>query len=83
MRSPVRKSGGAGSLKIVKRFLKGSGGNAANIGADLKELVRRLERVRALTGKQVELSPFVAALLAKAGKSGAAVAEGRLHPARA
>jgi hypothetical protein len=81
VRSPVRKSGGAGSLNAVKRFLRNSGGDPAQVSAELKELVRRLERIKAKTGKQVALSPFVVSLLQKAGSVGSV--EGRLHPARA
>jgi hypothetical protein len=81
VRSPVRKSGGAGSLSVVREFLKGSGGDAAEISAELAELVQRLERVRAKTGKHIGLSPFVMGLLEKARR--AEVVEGRLHPARA
>jgi hypothetical protein len=68
-------------LSAVKRFLKGSGGDAAQIASELKELTRRLERVRARTGKQVAMSPFLTNLVEKAGKVG--VLEGHLHPARA
>gem|GEM_PF-2287778 len=81
MRSPVRKSGGAGSLAAVKRFLRNSGGDPARISAELADLIRRLERVKALTGRRIALSPAVTALLEKARR--AEVVEGRLHPARA
>jgi hypothetical protein len=81
VRSPVRKLGGAGSLSAVKKFLQNSGGDAAQISAELRDLVQRLERVRAKTGKSVSLSPFLTSLLQKAGK--VEVVEGHLHPARA
>ena len=68
-------------MVTVKKFLRGSSGDAARVSAELADLVRRLERVRAKTGKGITLSPFVAELIEKVRR--AEVAEGHLHPARA
>lgn len=85
VKSPVRKSGGAGSFMAVKKFLNGDGGNVAEISADLKELARRIERVKAIAGKDVDigLSPVVTALLDKLAKAEHRPVRSRLHPARA
>lgn len=89
MRAPVSGSGGASSFDAVKHFIRKSGGAgtpaAEAIAGDLEELVRRLERVKALGGKHapVQLSPYVVSLLKKAGKREVAGVEGRLHPAQA
>jgi hypothetical protein len=89
VRAPAGRSGGAGSFDAVKGFLRKSGGCGTSatdaIAGDLEELVRRLERVRALGGTHapVELSPYVASLLKKAGDREVAAVEGRLHPAQA
>jgi hypothetical protein len=81
VRSPVQKLGGAGSLARVKSFLRDSGGDVAQVSAEVADLVRRLERVKAKTGRRIALSPFVAELLEKSRR--VEVVEGHLHPARA
>ena len=65
----------------VKSFLKDSGGDVAQVSAEVADLVRRLERVKAKTGRRIAMSPFVAGLLEEARR--AEVVEGHLHPARA
>ena len=68
-------------MGAVKKFLKDSNGDAAQVSVELADLVRRLERVKSRTGKAIALSPFVTELLRKVRQ--AEVAEGHLHPARA
>lgn len=84
MRAPVHRSGGAGSFQAVKEFMKEPGREAAEIKAELDELVRRVERARAKVGKRlsVELSPWVMGLLGKAGQREAVGVGAKLHPAR-
>ena len=85
MRAPVHKSGGAGSFQAVKEFMKEPGSEAAEIKAELDELVRRVGRARAKVGKHlsVEFSPWAIGLLGKAGQREAVAVGAKLHPARA
>ena len=72
-------------MQKVKEFMKERGGEAAEIKAELDELVRRLERAKARVGDWlgVDFSPSVIGLLGKAGRREVAAVGARLHPARA